>query len=188
SAPAGGASPAPARAGPGHLEPLAQQHRQVVLHLLLQPGGVREVLVGDFSVVPDRGQHLRQPPIALRRRRLDVDQPGQPGRQLVLIFQPGDLLPPARPTRSSASRSPRRPGSAPGRPGTPAAAGAAGRPARTSPAPAAAGPPPPAPPPARPPARPAPSSRTPSPADRACGSYPARPRCPHARPPLPPTT
>jgi len=76
----------------GHLEPLAQQHRQVVLEQPLQLGGLGEVLVGDVTGVPDPGQQLRQPRLTVRGRRLDVDQPGQPGRQPVLILQPGDLL------------------------------------------------------------------------------------------------
>jgi len=87
----------------------------------------------------------------------------------------GDPARRARPSRSSASRCPRTPGSAPGRPGTRSGADAAGRPARTSPAPAAGWSPRPAPPDARRPAHPAWNSRTPAPADRACGSWLARP-------------
>ena len=156
-------------AGVGQLEPLAQQHRQVVLDQLLQLGGVREVLVGDVTLVLDPGQHLRQPRIAIRRRRLDVDEPGQPGRQPVLVLQPGHLLAGRDPAVALPVDRRRRPGSAPGRPGTPSAAGAAGRPARTSPAPAAAGSPRPAPPGAQRPAPAAWNSRRPGPADRACG-------------------
>ena len=76
-----------------HLEPLAQQHGQVVLDQALQLGGSREVLVGHVTGIPDPGQHLRQPRLTLRRRRLHIDQPGQPRRQQVLILQPGYLLP-----------------------------------------------------------------------------------------------
>ena len=48
------------------------------------------MLVRHLAVVPDPGQQFGQPRHAVRRRPLDVDQPGQPGRQLVLILQPGD--------------------------------------------------------------------------------------------------
>jgi hypothetical protein len=50
------------------------------------------VLIGDAAFVLDPGQQLRQPRLALRRRGLDVDEPGQPGRELVLVFQSRDLL------------------------------------------------------------------------------------------------
>ena len=76
-----------------HLEPLAQQHGQVVLDQALQLGGSGEVLVGHVTGIPDPGQHLRQPRLTLRRRRLHVDEPGQPRRQQVLILQPGNLFP-----------------------------------------------------------------------------------------------
>ena len=75
------------------LEPLAQQHGQVVLDQALQLGGSRKVLVGHLTVIPDPGQQFRQPRLTLRRRRLHIDQPGQPRRQQVLILQPGNLLP-----------------------------------------------------------------------------------------------
>ena len=87
----------PARCGPGPRagrEPLAQQHRQVVPDQLPQLGGIREVLIRDAAFVPDPVEQLRQPRLTVRRRRLDVDEPGQPGGQLVLVLQPGDL--PAR--------------------------------------------------------------------------------------------
>ena len=66
-------------------------------------------------------------------------------------------------------------GEAPGCPQAHSVAGAAGRPARTAPAPAAGWSPRPAPPDARRPAHPESSSRTPGPADRACGWHLARP-------------
>jgi hypothetical protein len=54
------------------------QHAQLLAHLAVQ----RQRLL----------QQLRQPRFTIRRRRLDVDQPRQPHRQLILILQPGDLL------------------------------------------------------------------------------------------------
>ena len=75
------------------LEPLAQEHGQVVLDQAPQLGGSREVLIGHVTVIPDPGQQFRQSRLTLRRRRLHIDQPGQPGRQQVLILEAGYLLP-----------------------------------------------------------------------------------------------
>ena len=93
SAPTSGASSRGAVARLRHLEALAQQHRQVVLDEALQLSGFGEALVGDVTVALDPGEHLLQPRLALRRRRLDVDKPGQSRRQEVLVLQPGHLLP-----------------------------------------------------------------------------------------------
>ena len=67
------------RAGAGlcHLEALAQQHGQVVLDQALQLLRIREVLVGDVTVVFDPVEHLCQPRLPVRRRGLDIDQPRQ---------------------------------------------------------------------------------------------------------------
>jgi hypothetical protein len=83
--------------------------------------------------------------LALRRRRLYVQQPGHSRGELVFILQPGDLLA-GRPSRSAASRSRRRPGFAPGRRGRARAADVAWHRARTAPAPVAGWSPRPAPP------------------------------------------
>jgi hypothetical protein len=64
------------RPGPG--EPLAQQHRQVVLNQTLQVRGVGKALVGSVALVPDPGEQLRQPGLAVGCRCLDVQQPGSP--------------------------------------------------------------------------------------------------------------
>jgi hypothetical protein len=90
--PASAASSAAPAPGLGHLEPLAQQHRQVVLDQLRQLRGIGEMLIRDATGIPVPGQHLAQPRLTVRRRRLDVDQPGQASRQPVLILQPGHIL------------------------------------------------------------------------------------------------
>ena len=55
----------------------AELQRLVENDLAVLLGGSREMLVGHVTVIPDPGQHLRQPRLTLRRRRLHVDEPGQ---------------------------------------------------------------------------------------------------------------
>ena len=72
-------------------ELLAQQHGQVVAH---QPAQLRrraEVTVGDRALRLDAGQHPGQPRLPVRRRHLDVQQPGKRLRQLELVLQTRDL-------------------------------------------------------------------------------------------------
>ena len=88
AAPAAPPPPAPHLRGlatrrPGEGEPLAQQHRQVVLNQTLQVCGVGKALVGSAALVPDPGEQLRQPGLAVGCRCLDVRQPGQSRRQQV---------------------------------------------------------------------------------------------------------
>jgi len=52
----------------GHLEPLAQQHGQVVLDQVRQLRQIGEMLIGDATGIPVPGQHLAQPRLTVRRQ------------------------------------------------------------------------------------------------------------------------
>jgi hypothetical protein len=71
-------------------EPLAQQHRQVIAHQPAQLGGSPEMTVRGRALRPDAGQQLGQAGLAVRRWRLDVQQPGQVAGQLELLLQAGN--------------------------------------------------------------------------------------------------
>ena len=77
--------------GPAGSEPLAQQHRQVIAYQPAQLGGSAEMPVGRRRLLPDPGQQISQPRLTIGRRRLDIQQPRQPTRQVELILQARDL-------------------------------------------------------------------------------------------------
>ena len=100
--PAGSAAPAGRPARSPRVGPAAPRPRTVNRSVsstarsfgdqVAQLGGLGERPVGDSALRPDPGEHLRQPRIAVVGRGLDVDQPRQPGRQPVLVLEPGNLL------------------------------------------------------------------------------------------------
>src|SRR5215831_2521779 len=71
-------------------EPLAQQHRQIITHQPAQLGRSAEITVGGRGLLLDPGQQVSQARLAIGRRRLDIQQPGQPTRQLELLLQARD--------------------------------------------------------------------------------------------------
>ena len=62
-------------APPGHHAPVGQ------------PGRRAEITVGRRGLLLDPGQQVSQARLAIRRRRLDIQQPRQPARQLELLLQ-----------------------------------------------------------------------------------------------------
>ena len=71
-------------------EPLAQQHRQVITHQPAQLSGGAEGTVGLRRLLLDPRQQISQPGLAIRRRRLDIQQPRQLTGQLELLLQARD--------------------------------------------------------------------------------------------------
>jgi hypothetical protein len=72
-------------------EPLAQKHRQVITHQPAQLSGGPERTIGRRGLVLDADQPMSQAGLAIRRRGLDIQQPGQLARQLKLLLQARDL-------------------------------------------------------------------------------------------------
>ncbi len=76
---------------PRRRELLAQQRGQVVAHQPAQLPAGAEVPVGDPALRLDAAQHLDQARLPVRRRPLDVQQPGKRLRQLELVLQTRDV-------------------------------------------------------------------------------------------------
>src|SRR5204863_8327591 len=74
-------------------EPLAQQHGQVITHQPAQFSRGAEITVGGRGVLLDTGQQVSQTRVAVGCRRLDIQQPRQPTRQLELLLQPETRAP-----------------------------------------------------------------------------------------------
>ena len=72
-------------------EPLTQQHRQVITHQPAQLSRGPERTIRRRGLLLDAGQQISQAGLAIRRRHLDIQQPGQLAGQPELLLQARDL-------------------------------------------------------------------------------------------------